>query len=164
MNYSGRKTFASGIGWVLLCLLVGFTRAAPVFAAIDVYEFESAEQEAEFAEIIAELRCPKCQNQNLADSNAEIAKDLKNKTYQLLNQGKSKQEIVSFLADRYGDFISYRPPLNLRTGVLWFGPLLLFLLVLAIVVYRVRRNTVRFTIDDEVDRQRLKDILQDDSD
>lgn len=106
----------------------------------DLYEFESPEQEARYEALIAELRCPKCQNNNLADSNAPIAKDLRERTYELVREGHSDDEIVGHLKDRYGEFITYRPPLNAVTLLLWFGPLLLLLAVGAAVVVRLRRR------------------------
>lgn len=120
-----------------LLLLSAFSAQAENF---DLYEFESAEQEARFDALIAELRCPKCQNNNLADSNAPIAKDLRERTYELVREGRSDDEIIGHLKDRYGEFITYRPPLNAVTLLLWFGPLLLLLGVAAVVVVRLRRR------------------------
>lgn len=125
----------------LCCLLLMSVLALSARAEnFDLYEFESAEQEARFEALIAELRCPKCQNNNLADSNAPIAKDLRERTYELLREGRSDEEIIGHLKDRYGEFITYRPPLNAVTLLLWFGPLLLLLGVAAVVVVRLRRR------------------------
>lgn len=133
------------------------------YAAIDVYEFEDESKRARFAALVNELRCPKCQNQNLADSNAGLAKDLKDRAYQLIKEGKSNNEVVSYLVDRYGDFITYRPPLRLDTVLLWFGPLVLFLFALVVFVIRRRGDVVAPVIEGDLDRQRLKEILDDDS-
>lgn len=90
------------------------------FGAIEIYEFKSAEDEARYKALIEELRCPKCQNQNLAGSDAPIAVDLKNQTYQMIQDGRSDAEIRQFMFDSYGDFISYKPPVRPSTWILWF--------------------------------------------
>ncbi|ATG73230.1 cystathionine gamma-synthase [Zobellella denitrificans] len=125
-----------------LVLLAGLVLTAPLpaRAAIDVYEFDSPEQEAVFRELVRELRCPKCQNQDISDSNAELAKDLRDKTYEMLREGNSKQEIIDFMVARYGNFILYRPPLMASTLILWAGPVLVILLGLCVVLVRTRRK------------------------
>ncbi len=135
--------------------------ALPVSASIDAYKFDSPAQEQRFRQLIDELRCPKCQNTNLSGSDAEVAKDLKNRTYQLMQQGKSDDEIRAYLVDRYGDFISYRPPLRAGTTLLWFGPALLLLLVAAILVWRVRRPAAVPAPLSEAERQKLAQLLAD---
>ena len=105
-------------------------------ATIDVYEFENAQQEEDFSVLVQELRCPKCQNQNIADSNAGLAKDIKDRAYKLLRDGKSKDYITDYMVDRYGDFITYRPPVTKNTWVLWFGPLILLIVVVLVLVLR----------------------------
>lgn len=105
-------------------------------ATIDVYEFDNAQQEEDFSVLVQELRCPKCQNQNIADSNAGLAKDIKDRAYKLLRDGKSKDYITDYMVDRYGDFITYRPPVTKNTWVLWFGPLILLVVVVLVLVLR----------------------------
>ena len=105
-------------------------------ATIDVYEFENAQQEADFSVLVQELRCPKCQNQNIADSNAGLAKDIKDRAYKLLLDGKSKEYITDYMVERYGDFITYRPPVTKNTWVLWFGPFILLIVVVLVLVLR----------------------------
>ena len=131
------------------------------WGAIDVYEFDDELKRAQFNQLISELRCPKCQNQNLADSNAGLAKDLKDRAYQLIKEGKSNEEIERYLVERYGDFISYRPPLRGGTLLLWFGPLLLFVCVLLIFIVRGRASS-RLVVASKLDRQRLDEILNED--
>ena len=87
--------------------------------------FDEPADEARYKRLIAELRCLVCQNQNLADSNAELATDLRNETYSMVKAGKTDEEIVTFMVNRYGDFVLYRPPVKSTTFVLWFGPLIL---------------------------------------
>lgn len=136
--------------------------SVPAFAAIDVYEFESPEQEQRFRHLIDELRCPKCQNQNLSGSDAPVARDLKNRTYQLLQDGRSDEEIRAYLIDRYGDFISYRPPFRAGTVLLWLGPLLLLLGVAAVLIWRVRRRPAAAPSPlSEEEKRRLARLLDD---
>lgn len=124
----------------ILMLLAGFWLALPARAAIDVYEFDNPEQEEVFRELVRELRCPKCQNQDISDSNAELAKDLRDKTHEMLLAGSSKREVVDYMVARYGNFILYKPPLMASTLILWLGPVLVILLGLVVVVVRTRRG------------------------
>ena len=117
--------------FLLLMLLIG----GSAFATIDAYEFQDYEQEQRFRVLIDELRCPKCQNQNIADSNAGLAKDIKDRAYRLINEGKSNSEITDYMVERYGDFITYRPPLKPATWFLWFGPFVLALLAVGILLF-----------------------------
>jgi cytochrome c-type biogenesis protein CcmH len=82
-----------------------------------------------FRELTKELRCPKCQNQDIADSNAPIAADLRKEIFRMLGEGKDNQQIIDFMVDRYGDFVRYKPALNAKTALLWFGPAGLLLAV-----------------------------------
>lgn len=109
-------------------------------AAIDVYEFDSPQQEAQYRALIEELRCPKCQNQNLAGSDAQIAQDLKQKTYEMVKQGRTDTEIRQYMFDRYGDFISYKPPIRPSTWILWFFPPILLVVVLIGWFWQVKRK------------------------
>ncbi|CAD5109355.1 cytochrome c-type biogenesis protein [Zestomonas carbonaria] len=120
----------------VLCL-AGIARAA-----IDTYEFADEAQRERFRELTKELRCPKCQNQDIADSNAPIAADLRREIHRMLGEGKSDDEIVDYMVDRYGDFVRYKPPVTARTFLLWYGPALLLgggLVVLGVIVLRRRR-------------------------
>lgn len=115
----------------------------PVFAEFDVFEFANDEERTRFQTLIAELRCPKCQNQNLADSNSQIAIDLRNEVYRMLKEHKSDKEIKVFLVNRYGDFVLYRPPVQSNTLVLWWAPAVMLglgVLVFAFIV--VQRSRV----------------------
>ncbi|OCA60808.1 cystathionine gamma-synthase [Aeromonas piscicola] len=123
-----------------LLLLAGLAGAGQVLAAIDVYTFDNDAQEQTFRELTRELRCPKCQNQDIADSNAGLAKDLRDKTYQMVREGKEKQEVVDYMVARYGNFILYNPPLMASTLILWLGPLLVIVIGVVTVVVRSRRR------------------------
>lgn len=149
--------------YFILQLLVWFSVSFHVQASIDVYEFKTPEQEQRFKHLVEELRCPKCQNQNLADSNADIAKDLKSRIYKLINEGKSDEEITQYLVERYGDFVNYRPPVKPVTWLLWFGPLTLFVLTAGILLWRIRKAQ-KSTTDNNIDSTRLHALLQQYSD
>ena len=122
----------------LLLLFVFSLWVAPMQAAIEAYQFDSPEMEADYNQLIDELRCLVCQNQNLSASDADLARDLRRETYQMLQQGKSQQEVVDFMVARYGDFVLYRPQFKSTTYLLWLGPFLLLVLVLYLVVRWLR--------------------------
>ena len=127
---------------LLATLTLGLALTGVARAAIDTYEFRDEAERERFRVLTEELRCPKCQNQNIADSNAPIATDLRREIYRMLEAGKSNDEIVDFLVARYGDFVRYKPPVNGRTLLLWYGPAGLLaggLLVLGVIVLRRRR-------------------------
>ena len=122
---------------LLLLVILGLW-AAPMQAAIEAYQFDSTEMEADYNKLINELRCLVCQNQNLSGSDADLARDLRRQTYQMLQEGKSPQQVVDFMVARYGDFVLYRPQFKSSTYLLWLGPFLLLMLVLYLVVRRLR--------------------------
>ena len=126
----------------LLILTLVFTLGASQSKAspVDTYEFRDEVTKIRFQALTKELRCPKCQNQNLADSNSPIAKDLRKELYELLQQGKADMEIVDFMVNRYGEFVLYRPRVSQLTYVLWFGPAVLILLGFIVVIIVVRRK------------------------
>ena len=103
--------------------------------ANSIYPLDSPRQEAQFNHLLKDLRCLVCQNQDLADSNAELAKDLRLQVYHLVKEGKSDSEINDYLSSRYGDFILFKPPVKGVTLLLWFGPFL-FLLLGFIIFWR----------------------------
>jgi len=147
---------------ILLGLSLVLAAALPVSAAIDVYEFETLEQEKAFQNLTATLRCPKCQNNTIADSNAELAKDMRQKAFDLLSEGKSEQDVVDYMIARYGNFVTYDPPLMLSTIILWAGPLLFVLIGFTVLVVRSRKigetqTSVELEADEE---QRLKSLLE----
>jgi cytochrome c-type biogenesis protein CcmH len=112
-------------------------------------QFTDTAQEVRFHRLTAELRCVMCQNQSLADSNAQIAHDLRREVLTLMQQGKSDAEIKRFLVERYGEFVLYRPQVSGDTWLLWFGPALLLLAGAGIVLRIVRkRGDVAVVADD----------------
>lgn len=119
----------------IMLLLITLSVAPPV-AAIDPLPFANSAEEVRFQNLVRELRCLVCQNQNLADSDAGLAKDLRAEVLELMQSGKDDTEIKRFLTDRYGDFVLYKPPVKPGTWLLWFGPLL----VLVIGIWLARRQ------------------------
>ena len=127
----------------LAAVVFGLTLTGVAHAAIDTYEFANDAERDRFRELTKELRCPKCQNQDIADSNAPIATDLRREIYRMLGEGKDNQQILDFMVARYGDFVLYKPALTSKTAVLWFGPLALLLggvVVIGVIVGRRRRT------------------------
>ena len=148
----------------LAAVALGFTLAGAAHAAIDTYEFADDAERARFRELTQELRCPKCQNQDIADSNAPIATDLRREIYRMLGEGKSNQQIIDFMVDRYGDFVRYKPALTGKTAVLWFGPLALLVggvVLIGVIVGRRRRVSQAEGADSlsAEERQRLAALL-----
>jgi cytochrome c-type biogenesis protein CcmH len=121
---------------MILLLMMPFGSTA---LALEARSFSSEQLRHRYHILSNELRCPKCQNQNLADSNSLIAVDLRDQVYFMLEAGKSDNDIVSFLVARYGDFVMYRPPLQTTTFILWFAPGALFLISLTFVFF-IRRS------------------------
>jgi cytochrome c-type biogenesis protein CcmH len=119
----------------------------PLQAVIETYEFESAQMEADYKKLIDELRCLVCQNQKLSASDADLARDLRRETYEMLQQGESPQQVVEFMVARYGDFVLYRPQFKSNTYLLWLGPFLLLLVVLYLLVRRLRAANKPVEVD-----------------
>jgi cytochrome c-type biogenesis protein CcmH len=129
----------------------------------DVVTFSEEGLRERYQVLIAELRCPKCQNQNLADSNSMIAEDLRKEVHRLLEEGRSDAEIVDFLVARYGDFVRYRPPLKSTTLLLWGLPavfILVIVLVPIVLLRRQRRSSAAVVSLTERDSRRLQRLLK----
>jgi cytochrome c-type biogenesis protein CcmH len=137
-----------------LLVLLALFATTPIWAKVEVLQFETPEQEATYNKMIDELRCLVCQNQNLADSNAELAVDMRRKTREMVLQNKSEKEIANFMVERYGDFVLYRPPLNQNTLLLWAGPFLILIVGVTLLLRTIHRR--RAAQDVDVDANRLK--------
>jgi len=132
----------------LLFILLGlgvFVAAAQPYSAhaastVDTFNFDSSAHEVRYRGLIAQIRCPKCQNVNIAGSDAPIAKDLRVTVHRLLGEGKSDSQILEFLQDRYGDFVLYDPPVRANTLLLWLLPGLGFLATVLVVFKLARRQ------------------------
>ena len=129
-------------------------------AGVEFRKFANPEQQVAYESLTSELRCLVCQNQTIADSNAELAADLRRQVYEMLEQGKSKQEIAKFMTDRYGDFVLYNPPFKLKTGLLWIGPVV-FLLIGLITVFLIARRKKTAAVDVNVEKQqKIRNLLE----
>lgn len=121
--------------------------------------------EARVMEVSYELRCLVCQNQTIADSDAELAVDLRNQVREMLVAGKSEDEIVDYMVERYGDFVRYRPPVKPETYLLWFGPFILFVAGLWLLVFNIRKRRQDVVLDEEDklsdnERTRVAELLK----
>ena len=152
----------------MVLLVAGLSMSA--WANIDTYQFDNPRQEAQYRALIEEFRCPKCQNQNLAGSDAPIAQDLKQKTYDMVKDGRSDAEIRQYMNERYGDFISYKPPVRPSTWILWFFPPVLLVFVMLAWFIRNRNSSKRdaaianpieegYAPLSAAEQQRLQDLL-----
>jgi cytochrome c-type biogenesis protein CcmH len=149
-------------GWSRRALLALVLVSGPALAVIETYEFSSPELEQRYQVLSAELRCPKCQNQNIADSNAPISQDLRKLLHQQLEAGAGDEEILDYMVARYGEFVRYRPSFDGATAVLWLAPILLLLLgiIVAALTLRGRRgNSAGAAPLDVDDEQRLRELL-----
>ena len=158
--------------FILVCSAL-FTSSA--WSVIELNEFPDELTKERYQDLIDELRCPKCQNQNLTDSNAQIAIDLRKKVRTLIEEGKSDDEIKSHLVARYGDFVLYRPEVKSETFVLWYAPAVLLglgFLSLIIIVLNNRRKSVNteasgseasVNMSDDEREQQVKRLLEQNS-
>ena len=125
--------------------------------------FDNPQVEKDYLELAEELRCLVCQNQNLIDSNAELADDLRREVAKMLKQGKNKQQVTDFMVDRYGDFVLYNPPVKSTTWILWGGPFVLMFFALFIVLRKIstarkKQNPESAELSDQ-EKEKLKSIL-----
>jgi cytochrome c-type biogenesis protein CcmH len=145
----------------LLVILCCFANGS--FAAIEELEFASEDDEARYHYLTDVMRCPLCLNANLAGSDAPIAADLRNEIYKQIQEGRSDEEIIDFMRARYGDFIMYKPPLNIGTVLLWFGPGVLLVLgffVLRRLLHTSRASNAQTALSPE-ELQKLNSLLDD---
>lgn len=153
---------------VLLTLLFGgaILFAPTTFAVIETVEFETLQQEERYKQLIEELRCVVCQNQNIADSDADLAKDLRAIAADMIRDGKSDAEVKTFMRERYGDFVLYRTPFNSYTALIWLGPIVVLLIVLIGVFVTLRRRQQDELVkpahsDNDQERIKVRNLLRD---
>lgn len=143
---------------LLVCLVAAMR--APLAAPIETFHFDTVEQEQAFHRLSEELRCLVCQNQSIAESNADLARDLRHEIHEMLLQGKSEQQIIDFMVARYGDYVLYRPPFKPLTWLLWLGPAIGFFIALWYAIVLIRRQAARAEDAppplDAAERERLK--------
>lgn len=148
----------------LACLLVltTFTTLTAVTASAKEAPTVAADPvlEKRVMALSAELRCLVCQNQTIADSNAELAIDLKNQVREKLGQGMSDKDIIDYMVERYGDFVLYRPPVRGTTWLLWFGPFLLLVVGLFFLGLKLSRRRTQIDALPESEMQRAAQLLR----
>lgn len=158
----GRGTHRSGaLAWLLLASLITATAHAVTFKPL---EFASREREETYRDLTEELRCLVCQNQNLAESDAELAGDLRTEVYRMVSEGASRDDVVDFMVERYGDFVLYRPPVRPTTLLLWIGPFVLAVGALAALLLHLRRRSAAPTADaplSDAERETLDRLVDD---
>jgi len=144
----------------LLSLFLGLVLSFSTLAAIDTYQFASPQQEQQYRQLTGQLRCPKCQNTNIAASDSIIAADMRSKVYQLLKEGQSNQQIIDYMVARYGNFVTYQPPVTPSTLILWVGPALFVIIGALVIILRARG---RYSVEQISwhDQQRLAQLLAD---
>jgi cytochrome c-type biogenesis protein CcmH len=135
------------VGVVFIGLLV-LGSATSVFASIDAKEFSSEENRIVYLDLTRELRCPKCQNQDIADSNAPIAKDMRDQVHLLVEDGRTHEQVVAYMIERFGEFVTYKPRVTTETYLLWYGPwVLIGIGVLVAFLLSQRKNARALNLD-----------------
>ena len=143
--------------FVILCSIANNTWAA----GVDAKKFDTPAQEQTYSTLVSQLRCLVCQNQTIADSNAALAKDLRRQVFEMIQQGKTEQEIKTYMLTRYGDFVLYKPPFKLKTVLLWIGPGVFLLIGLIVVfLYTRRRKKQQITELDVAEEQKIRQLLE----
>ena len=131
-------------------------------AAVEIKQFQNSEHEQRYKNLINEFRCVVCQNQNIADSNAALAQDLRNQVFKMINAGQNDDEIMEFMVTRYGDFVLYRPQFNSMTFLLWVGPFIIFTIGLYFLISFIRqRKKMVVTELSNTDKEKIKQLLDD---
>ena len=132
---------------------------APFAESIEASIFETKEQQSRYTQLIEDIRCPVCQGQSIGGSNSGLAKDLREKVREMILDGQSDPEIYSYMVERYGDFVVYKPPINIKTYLLWFAPLFILILSLIFLFRSTRRNKAK-TVNVSRDLERAKKLLK----
>lgn len=164
MSVPPRRRSGAGQVALVLGLALGFMLLidSALASVFEPREFAKAEHAVRYRVLIQELRCLVCQNQNLADSDAALAADLRRQVFEMITKGADDDTIIAFMTDRYGDFVLYRPRLMASTVALWFGPIGLVavaLLVLARTLHRHRRRTADRAPLTPAERKRARELL-----
>ena len=148
---------------LLLAVTCLFLLNPVIHAKVEIVQFKNAEEQALYKTLISELRCLVCQNQNLADSNAELAIDLRRKVRALIEDGNTYDDVVDYMVSRYGEFVMYRPPFNLSTVFLWLSPAVLLVITFSMVILR-RRNATEISSASDFEpsqHEKVRALLQD---
>ena len=142
---------------LLVALMISFSTLAD---NIDTYKFSSVDQEQQYRHLTESLRCPKCQNNSIADSNAMIAGDMRRKVYELLQNGQTPEQVKAYMVARYGNFVSYAPPVRASTLILWAGPVLFVLIGGLVIILRSRKERLTASKLDAEQQTRLDELLK----
>ena len=143
------------IQFVLALLLIQVAFAE----SIEAKDFETLDQENRYTALIGDIRCPVCQGQSIGGSNSDLASDLREQVREMILNKRSDKDIYLFMVERYGDFVIFKPPINIKTYLLWFAPLLLLFLCL-IYLFRVTRNKKQNIVSSSIEIQRAKKLLK----
>ena len=143
------------IQFALLLLLIQGAFAE----SIDVKDFENSSQESRYLDLIDNIRCPVCQGQSIGGSNSGLAKDLRDQVRKMILNDKSDNDIYLFMIERYGDFVIFKPPINLKTYLLWFTPLI-FLVLCFIYLIRIISKKRDFSAKSSAEIKRARDLLK----
>jgi cytochrome c-type biogenesis protein CcmH len=150
---------------LLLALLVFVAAPLPADVTLESFTFPTPEEQEHFKQLIGQLRCLVCQNETLADSDADLAHDLRKEVYDMMRSGKSDQEVIDFLVKRYGDFVLYKPPVKPSTYIIWYGPFVLLGIAALLLMRAVgRQRQVEEPPISEEERKRLERLLGDEAD
>lgn len=145
----------------VFCLSLLLFLFTPVSAEIAGFPFKTEAEEQRFRDLSAELRCLVCQNQSLADSNAGLAQDLRSELYEQVLTGNTKDQIISFMTERYGDFILYKPRFAIKNLLLWLGPFLLFIAgIFCLFRFSRFKNQGQQIQATEEELQKIRELLQ----
>ena len=143
------------IQFVLLLLLI----QGAFSESIEVKDFENFSQESRYLDLIDNIRCPVCQGQSIGGSNSGLAKDLREQVRKMILNDKSDNDIYLFMIERYGDFVIFKPPINLKTYLLWFTPLI-FLVLCFIYLIRIISKKRDFSVKSSSETERARDLLK----
>jgi cytochrome c-type biogenesis protein CcmH len=139
--------------------LLGLLWISNAHAADIPVDFTSPNDQLRYNQLLEELRCLVCQNQSLADSHADLAQDLRTEVYNMIVSGEPNADIIKFMVERYGDFVLYKPPMKTTTWLLWFGPALLVITALTIVIVAARKNKAQRAPLSEADRESIRRLI-----
>ena len=131
----------------------------PFAESIEASDFETIEQQSRYTQLIENIRCPVCQGQSIGGSNSDLAKDLREKVREMILDSQTDSEIYSFMVERYGDFVVYKPPVNTKTYFLWFAPVLVLMISL-LYLFRSTRENKEKIVHASSDLDRAKKLLK----
>ncbi|MBE28721.1 cytochrome C biogenesis protein [bacterium] len=132
---------------------------APFAESIEASDFETKKQQSRYTQLIENIRCPVCQGQSIGGSNSDLAKDLREKVREMILDGQTDPKIYSFMVERYGDFVVYKPPVNAKTYFLWFAPVLV-LIISIMYLFRSTRENKEKIVNASSDLDRAKKLLK----